>query len=71
MSAKLTTKLTATLHYVTFIEPLVVLQTKALSFDSEEFLNNSINKVIESKSNDFFCSLKNISSTLFWCKKNL
>jgi hypothetical protein len=54
MSAKLTTKLTATLHYVTFIEPLAVLQTKALSFDSEEFLNNSINKVIESKSNDFF-----------------
>jgi hypothetical protein len=35
------------LHYVTFIEPLAIFPTKALSFDSKQFTNNSINKVIE------------------------
>jgi hypothetical protein len=39
----------ASLHYVTFIEPLVVCPTEALSFDSDEFMNNAINKVIEEK----------------------
>jgi hypothetical protein len=34
------------LYYVTFIEPLVVLPTEALSFDSEQFRNNSKKKVI-------------------------
>jgi hypothetical protein len=41
-----------TLHYVTFIEPLVVIPTQALSFDSEQITNTSIDKVIESKTND-------------------
>jgi hypothetical protein len=44
----------ATLHYVTFIKPLVVFPIETLSFDSEQFTNNSINKVIESKNNDHF-----------------
>jgi hypothetical protein len=39
----------ASLHYITFIEPLIVLSTKTLSFDSEQFTNNPINKVIEAK----------------------
>jgi hypothetical protein len=39
----------ASLHYVTFIELLVVCPTEALSFDSDEFMNNAINKVIEEK----------------------
>jgi hypothetical protein len=37
----------ATLHYVTFIKPLGVFPTEALSFDSEQFTNNSINKEFE------------------------
>jgi hypothetical protein len=45
------------LHYVTFIEPLVVYPTEALSFDSDEFMNNSINKVIEEKTNESFVLL--------------
>jgi hypothetical protein len=44
----------ASLHYVTFIEPLVVFPTEALSFNFEQFTNNSINKVIESITNDHF-----------------
>jgi hypothetical protein len=45
------------LHYVTFIEPLVVYPTEALSFDSDEFMNNNINKVIEEKTNESFVLL--------------
>jgi hypothetical protein len=48
----------ALLHYVTFIKPLVVFPMKALSFDSEQFTNNSINKVIEEKTNNPFLLLE-------------
>jgi hypothetical protein len=48
----------ATLHYVTFIEPLAVFPAEALSFDSEKFTNNSINEVIEAKTNDPFLLLE-------------
>jgi hypothetical protein len=48
----------ATLHYVTFIEPLTVFSMEALSFDSGQFMNNSINKVIEAKTNDHFLQLE-------------
>jgi hypothetical protein len=41
----------ASLHYITFIEPLAVLPTEVLSFDSEEFTNNSMKNVIEGKIN--------------------
>jgi hypothetical protein len=44
----------AMLHYVTFIEPLVVSSTEALSFDSDEFMSNSMKKVIEGNINDPF-----------------
>jgi hypothetical protein len=37
---------------VTFIEPLAVCSTEALSFDSNEFTNNAINKVIEENTNE-------------------
>jgi hypothetical protein len=39
----------ATLHYMAFIEPLTVFPMEALSFDSEQFTNDSINKVIEAE----------------------
>jgi hypothetical protein len=42
------------LHYVTFIKPLVVFPTEAMSFNSEQFMKNSINQVIEAKIKDFF-----------------
>jgi hypothetical protein len=45
-------------HYITFIEPLVVFLTEALSFESEQFTNNFINNVIEAKRNDPFLLLK-------------
>jgi hypothetical protein len=44
----------ASLHYVTFIEPLVVSPSEALCFDSEQFMNTSINKLIEAKPKDPF-----------------
>jgi hypothetical protein len=47
-----------TLHYVTFIESLVVSLMEALSFESEKFINNSINKVIEAKINEHFILLE-------------
>jgi hypothetical protein len=46
------------LHYVTFIESLVVFPTDALSFDSEQFMTNSMKKVIEGKTNDSFILLE-------------
>jgi hypothetical protein len=39
----------ASLHYVTFIKPFVVSPKEALSFDSKQFTNTSINKLIEAK----------------------
>jgi hypothetical protein len=35
-----------------FIEPLVVCSMEALSFDSNEFMNNAINMVIEENTNE-------------------
>jgi hypothetical protein len=35
-----------------FIEPLVVCLMEALSFDSNEFMNNAINMVIEENTNE-------------------
>jgi hypothetical protein len=44
----------ATLHYVTFIEPFGVFSTEPLSFNSEQFMNNSISNIFESKLNGPF-----------------
>jgi hypothetical protein len=46
------------LHYITFIESLVVFPTEALSFDSEQFTNNSGKKMIEGARNDHFVLLE-------------
>jgi hypothetical protein len=43
-----------TLHYITFIKSLTIFSTEALFLDSKQFTNNSINKVIETKTNDHF-----------------
>jgi hypothetical protein len=48
----------AFLHYLIFIEPLAVLPTEALSFDSELFTNNSVKKVVEGERNDPFVLLE-------------
>jgi hypothetical protein len=48
----------STLHYVAFIEPLTVSPMEVLSFDSEQFTNNSNNKVIEAKIIDHFVLLE-------------
>jgi hypothetical protein len=48
----------ASLHYITFIEPLAVLPAEVLSFDSEEFTNNSMKNVIEGKINVPFVLLE-------------
>jgi hypothetical protein len=48
----------ASLHYVTFIKLLVDMPTESLSFGSEQFMNNSINKLIEEKINDPFLLLE-------------
>jgi hypothetical protein len=39
----------AWLHYATFIESIVVSLDEALFFDSEQFTNTSMNKLIEAK----------------------
>jgi hypothetical protein len=54
----------ASLHYATFIEPLTVRPIEALSFDSEQFANNSI-KVIEAKNRNPFLLSKEHFSPLF------
>jgi hypothetical protein len=64
------TELTS-LHYVTFIESLAIGPTEALSFDSDQFTNNSINKVIEEKTNDPFLLLEEHFFIAFLCIKNL
>jgi hypothetical protein len=53
------------LQYVTFIEPLAVCPTEALSFDSNQFTNNINNKVIEEKMNDPFVLLEEHFFTTF------
>jgi hypothetical protein len=57
------------LHYVTFIEPLAICLTEALSFDSDQFTKNSINKVIEEKTNDPFLLLQEHLFTAFFVYK--
>jgi hypothetical protein len=44
----------ASLHYVTIIESFAVSPSEALCFDSEQFMNTSINKLIEAKLKDPF-----------------
>jgi hypothetical protein len=44
----------AWLHYITFIEPIIVSPNETLSFDSELFTNTSINKFIEAKTKEHF-----------------
>jgi hypothetical protein len=46
------------LHYVVFIGPLTVSPMEVLSFDSEQFMNSSNNKVIEAKIIDHFILLE-------------
>jgi hypothetical protein len=61
----------ATLHYVTFIEPFGVFPTEALSFDSEQFMNNYTDKVFESKTNDSFLLFKEHFFTIVLVYKKL
>jgi hypothetical protein len=59
------------LHYVTFIEPLAVLPMEVLSLDSEQFVNNSMNKVIEGKINAPFVLLEeHFFAAIMLYKKN-
>jgi hypothetical protein len=46
--------------FPTFIEPVAILPIEVLSFDSEQFTNNSMNKVIEGKRNDSFVHLEKL-----------
>jgi hypothetical protein len=48
----------ASLNYVTFIEPIAIFPTEAQFFDSGDFMNNSMKKVIEGKRNDPFILLE-------------
>jgi hypothetical protein len=48
----------ASLHYVTFIEPLAVFPTEVVSFTPEQFTNHSINKVVQSETKDHFLLLE-------------
>jgi hypothetical protein len=58
------------LYYVTFIDSLVVFRTKAMSFESKQFTNNSINKMIGVKINEHFVYYsKKISLPQFCCTK--
>jgi hypothetical protein len=44
----------ASVHSVIFIEPFAISLSEALCFDSEQFTNTSINKLIEAKPKDHF-----------------
>jgi hypothetical protein len=46
------------LHYVIFIESLAIMPTESLSFGLDQFMNNSIDKLIEWKTNDPFLLLE-------------
>jgi hypothetical protein len=48
----------ASLHYITFVEPLTALSSEALSFDSEQFTKNFMKIVIEGERNDPFMLLE-------------
>jgi hypothetical protein len=56
-----------TLHYVAFIEPLTIFPTEALSFDSKQFTNNFINKVIEVERTDPFLLIEEHFITAVFC----
>jgi hypothetical protein len=55
----------ASLQYVIFIKPLVICSTETLSFNSDQFTNNSINMVIEDKINEHFVLNKEHFFTAF------
>jgi hypothetical protein len=59
------------LHHVTFIELLGICPTEALSFDSDQFTNNSINMVIEEKTSDPFVLLEEYFFATFLVYKKL
>jgi hypothetical protein len=44
----------ASLHYITFIEPHIIIPMESLSFGLDHFMNKSINVLIEGKTNDPF-----------------
>jgi hypothetical protein len=46
------------LHYVTFIEPHVIIPMESLSFGLDHFMNKSINELIEGKIKDPFLLLE-------------
>jgi hypothetical protein len=60
----------AMLLYMAFIKPLTVSPTEVLSFDSQQFTNNSNNKVIEAKTIDHFVLLEEhfIAAVLLYIK---
>jgi hypothetical protein len=55
----------ASLHYVTFIEPLAIFPTEVVSFAPEQFINNSINKVVQSETEDPFLPFEEHIFTIF------
>jgi hypothetical protein len=58
----------ASLHYTTFVEPLTVLLREALSFDSDQFANNSI-KLFEAKNKKSFLLQRTFLRRCFDVKK--
>jgi hypothetical protein len=58
-------------HYVIFIEPLSICPMEHLSIDSDQFTKNSINKVIEEKTNDPFLLLDEHLFGAFFVYKKL
>jgi hypothetical protein len=48
----------ASLHHVTFIELLAIMPTVSLAFSLEQFMNNSIDKLIEGKIYNHFLLLE-------------
>jgi hypothetical protein len=56
-----------TLHYMAFIEPLTIFPMEAMSFDSKQFMNNSINKVIEVERTDHFLLIEEHFITAVFC----
>jgi hypothetical protein len=46
------------LHYVTFIEPHVIIPTESLSFGLDQFMNKSIDELMEGKTQGPFPSLQ-------------
>jgi hypothetical protein len=49
------------LHYITFIELIAISPDEALSYDSKQFMNTYMNKLIEAKSKEPFLLFKEIS----------